>query len=95
MSNSTQATGPTLHNVSNLAALGVEWAGETGSRHSLYTVRGSRTLRYAFRTVGEQRWSDTTVDAPQRFGFDLDNPPTSVRAFLAIAHAFVAPGPQD
>lgn len=76
-----------LTNVSNPAAFGVEWAGESGTRYQLANARGSAVLMFgAKRAHGE--WVSTPVTAPERFG--MRRPPESMAEFLAIAEAFTA-----
>lgn len=78
----------TLTNVSNPAAFAVEWiAAESGNRYQLANPRDSVTLWFGMWRDDEQRWATATVVDPSRFG--MTRPPTSFRAFLAIANSYV------
>lgn len=77
-----------LTNVSNPVAFVVEWiAGESGNRYQLVNPRGSVTLWFGMWREDENRWATATVVDPSRFG--MTQPPTSFRAFLAVANSYV------
>lgn len=76
-----------LTNVSNPAAFGVEWIGESGTVHQLVNSRGTTGLMYGRKTQHSDGWVQARVVDPERFG--LTSPPRSMAEFRAIAERFV------
>jgi hypothetical protein len=77
-----------LTNVSNPAAFGVEWAGESGATYQLVNPRSTASLWFGARRAGAENWAQTTVTSPERFG--MVTAPSTFRDFLKIAEAFVS-----
>lgn len=56
-------------NVSNIAALGVEWVTPDGTTFQLVCPRGTARLTLGIRWSHEEgRWTSLNVDEPERFG---------------------------
>jgi hypothetical protein len=70
----------TVHNVSNLAAFGVEWTDEnSGTSFQLYNLKSTPSLYLGIRTASNAQWSTTRVVDPERFG--LDRAPRNFKEF--------------
>jgi hypothetical protein len=78
----------TIRNVSNPAAYGAEWDGESGTTYQLVNPRGTTSLLLGAkndRTGG--RWMTVSVTDPERFG--LTSPPAKWATFLAVVRKYV------
>lgn len=73
-----------LINVSNSAALGVEWVTH-GTRYQLTSVRGTDGLILAAQTHSGGEWLLSPVEDPDRFG----GPVTDMRRLRVVARRFI------
>lgn len=73
-----------LINVSNSAALGVEWWSD-GTRCQLTSVRGGDGLTFAAQTHAGDEWLVSPVENPDRFG----GPVTDMRRLRVVARRFI------
>jgi hypothetical protein len=80
-----------LTNVSNPAAFGVEWAGESGKRYQLVNPRGTASLMMGAERHDGNGWANTPVSDPERFG--MTSAPRTFAEFRRIAEAFTGPSP--
>lgn len=77
-----------LSNISNIAAWGTEWVnGDNGNRYQMVQQRGTSGLVFGVLPAGQNRWINTPVSAPERFGHVKVF--KSYREFEAIVRAYV------
>ena len=86
------ATSTPLREIANPAAVGWEWTdtyeGFGTYRHQVCWIRGTESLQYGTQLPHAARWSQTTIDQPERFGFDgtLQGARRAAQAFYDETH---------
>jgi hypothetical protein len=81
-----------LTNVSNMAALGVEWEDEDGGRFQLVNPRGTSHLMLGVDFDKNRHWSTVPVTNPGRF---LTSPPRNFKEFMVVVEAWFADKPEE